>query len=231
MRTVKQFSPALLERFTRQGRGTGTFESFIPWHRVSRGDPASTGRSHLLTWRQRQRELLSDGEWVGCCFIMMHSGLIDAVEQFPLKLASAAHELRAWDASCGDDIYPGTLQIANSLGIRHPKVNGDGKSANWVMTTDHLAVVPGPEGRKALVAISLKPNPLADLAKRSKELLHIEKQYWNARGVQWLLITPDLFPESVGLALRRSCPWALGAPSPEADQRVAADISNSSFRL
>ena len=62
MRTTKRFTPAVLDRFKREGRGTGIFQDYIPWHKVSRGDPASSGRSHLVIWRSRLRELLSDGE-------------------------------------------------------------------------------------------------------------------------------------------------------------------------
>lgn len=77
MRTTKRFTPDVLDRFRREGRGTGVYTEYIPWHRVSRGDPASRGRSHLLNWRGRQRELLSDGELVMTLFVTMLPGIDD----------------------------------------------------------------------------------------------------------------------------------------------------------
>ncbi len=73
MRTEKRFTPKVLERFRREGRGTGTYSDYTPWHRVSRGDPSSKGRSHLIVWMDRQRELLSDQEWGGAEFRRLSS--------------------------------------------------------------------------------------------------------------------------------------------------------------
>ena len=84
MRTTKRFSPTVIARFLRQGRGEGIYEEYIPWHRVSRGDPASAGRSHLLMWRHRLRELLSDGELGEQLFATMLQNLDDSLEQFKL---------------------------------------------------------------------------------------------------------------------------------------------------
>ena len=85
MRTEKRFTPKVLERFQREGRGTGTYTDYVPWHRVSRGDPSSKGRSHLIVWMDRQRELLSDHEWGGLNFAGLVPGLIDLAEQFPIS--------------------------------------------------------------------------------------------------------------------------------------------------
>lgn len=68
MRTTKRFTPHVLDRFRKLGRGTGTYQNYIPWQRVGRSDPSSMGRSHLQMWNGRQRELLSDQEWVGVFF-------------------------------------------------------------------------------------------------------------------------------------------------------------------
>lgn len=81
MRTTKRFTPKVLARFKCQGRGTDTHQNYVPWHRVSCGDPASSGRSHLLMWRERLRELLLDGEHVAQLFATMLAYVDDVLEQ------------------------------------------------------------------------------------------------------------------------------------------------------
>jgi TnsA endonuclease N terminal len=211
MRTQKRFTPDLLERFVRTGRGTGTYTDYIPWHRVGRGDPASDGRSHLMMWRQRQRELLSDREWEGMLFVTMLGGLEDVREQHRLSLDDAVFELADYDVRCAGQIRPGTKAIAKNLGYKHPRVNGNGRSDDWVMTTDQVLVLRLPNGHLELLAVAYKPDGLA-LTRRKRELLALERAYWQERGVHWLLITPGIYSESVGLTLRRSAQWALGQP-------------------
>lgn len=213
MRTTKRFTPLVLDRFRRQGRGLGTFELYVPWHRVSRGDPASLGRSHLLMWRGRQRELLSDLELVGFCFATMVVKLRDDIrEQFPLSLEPAPHELSDYDVRYSAPAFEGTLAIAEKLGIKHPKTHGSGRSEPWVMTTDLLLTINGAgQDQPALIAIAIKSaNDLS--RKRTRELLQIEQGYWLVRGVRWLLITPDLYDRRVALTLRNTLPWGLGQP-------------------
>jgi hypothetical protein len=220
MRTQKRFTPALLERFTRIGRGTGTYQDYIPWHRVSRSDPSSIGRSHLMMWRERQRELLSDGEWVGLLFSTMLSNLLDVREQHKLSPEEGPFELALYDVRYGGKDYPGTRAIAKQLGIKHPRVNGDGTSDDWKMTTDQVLVLRLPSGQLELLAVAYKPDD-KKLTKRSLQLLAIEKAYWYSRGVTWLLITPALFDESVGLTLRRAVAWGLGTAVSTSDIAVA----------
>ena len=224
MRTTKRFTPTVLARFLRLGRGSGTFKDYTPWHRVGRSDPSSSGRSHLQMWNGRQRELLSDGEWVGLFFAISMKNLIDLTEQFPLSLEGGPHEISAYRADTSPSIYPGTLEIAKRLGIKHPRTNEKGSSANWVMTTDFLLVLQTPAKKLELLAIAFKPK--ADLKnKRTKDLLEIEREYWLVRGVTWLLITPELFDTQVALRLRDTMPWALGHAVPESDHSIAEAVT------
>ena len=203
MRTTKRFTPNLLDRFRALGRGTGTYDDYIPWHRLSRGDPASQGRSHLPMWRGRQRELLSDQELGGFHFTIMLPTLVDVREQFPLSLESNRHELADYDVRARAGYFPGTKEIAESLATKHPRVNGNGRSAPWVMTTDLLLCLRRPDRQLELLAIAIKSDKDAN-RKRSKELLLLEKAYWQARGVTWLLITPSLYDKREVLTLRRT---------------------------
>lgn len=222
MRTTKRFTPQVLQRFRRQGRGNGTFADYIPWHCVSRGDPASRGRSHLQMWRHRQCELLSDHEWSILLFVLMLLNLIDVREQFPLSHDEAAHELGAYRADAGDQRFPGTLSIARRLGFRHPVTAKGEESESWVMSTDFLLALRTELGAIELLAIAVKTEE-ESRDKRKRQLLAIEREYWLARGVTWLLITPALYDEEVGLNLRMQMPWMLGDPAPEAAQQIAAD--------
>jgi len=229
MRTEKRFTPKLVKRYLRERRGTGTYESYVPWHRVSRSDPSSRGRSHLMIWRERQRELLSDGEWTGLNFSTMLSNVVDLVEQFPLSLEDAIFELARWDIRVDDRLYPGTISIARELGIKHPILKELDEQVLWRPTTDLLLVMRTADGKLELLAVSCKPGSIDDLSRRARELLNLEKSYWAARNVHWILITPKEFEKSVGLTLRRIAPWALGEPSTPDDMAVAVNMARSMY--
>lgn len=225
MRTEKRFTPKALERFQREGRGAGTYSDYIPWHRVSRGDPSSKGRSHLIIWRNRQRELLSDQEWGGLNFAGMVPGLVDLVEQFPISQDSAPHELSRWQVGYGLKQFPGTLKIATKLGIKHPSLTEGDITHTWTSTTDLLLVVRHAGQGLELLAVSCKLS--STLSKRAKELLRLEKTYWNLRGVEWLLITPEQYEKSVGLTLRRSSPWGFDEPANISEIQLACRVVHS----
>lgn len=222
MRTERRFTPKVLERFLREGRGAGSYADYTPWHRVSRGDPSSKGRSHLIVWRDRQRELLSDQEWGGLNFAGLIPNLADLVEQYPISQDSASHDLSRWQVGCGLTKFPGTLEIARRLGIKHPALMDGDETHIWTSTTDLLLVVRNQRGNLVLLAVSCKPT--STLTKRAKELLRLEKTYWNLRGVEWLLITPEQYEERVGLTLRRSSPWGFDEPASATAMREACKV-------
>lgn len=223
MRTTKRFTPTILERFTKQGRGLGTFKNFLPWHRVGRGDPSSRGRSHIQMWNERQRELLSDKEWVGLFFSVLLKNLVDLVEQFPLSLTGSVHELSKYCVGAFQSTHPGTIELAERLEIRHPKITEIGRSSAWVMTTDIILVLKHATGKLELLAVAFKTNE--DFAnKRTKELLSLEREYWISRGVAWLLITPAQYDKRVEHRLRDTMPWAIADPVPETDILTASVI-------
>lgn len=222
MRTTKRFTPNVLARFEREGRGTGTYTDYLPWHRVSRGDPSSIGRSHLLNWEGRQRELLSDVEADVFRFSTVFGrDIVDIREQYKLSTESVLHELSAYDIRTPPDLYKGTLAIAQEMGIKHPITYGDGTKCDWVMTTDLLITLRNPDGSQRLLALSIKTKE--KLKRRSISLLALERAYWQARGVQWLLITPHLYEETVAMTMRRIAQWALGEPVSSADLEVAVE--------
>lgn len=222
MRTTKRFTPKVLERFGREGRGTGTHQDYIPWHRVTRGDPASSGRSHLLMWRGRLRELLSDGELHEQLFASMLPGVDDAIEQCKLDTQEAPHLLTAYGEGKPWELFPGTLTIADTLGIKHPITRDCQSSAPWVPSTDLVLIFRNELGKREVLALAFKP---AVESRRTTALLSLEREYWNARGVPWLLITPDLYDQRVALTLRRIAPWALGGTTSVEDRQITADVA------
>lgn len=222
MRTTKRFTPSLLEQFRRMERGQGVFGDYTPWHRVSRSDPSSYGRSHLLQGKDRQHELLSDHEWVAIMFAFMLSNQIDIREQFPLSTEANKHELRDYRTDIDDEVFPGTVVIAKTLGVKHPITTELDKSALWVMTTDLLIALRNSDGAIELLAVAIKT--VDELVKkRTRQLLAIEREYWVARDVTWLLLTPSLYDERVGLNLRMQMPWMLGDRTHAKDRHLAKE--------
>lgn len=227
MRTTKRFTALVLARFHKRGRGKGTFKRYSAWHQVTRGDPASRGRSHILFWMGRLRDLLSDGEWDEQLFATMLQKLLDSLEQYPLALTDAPHPLAAYVHMPGHVRCPGTKELAGKLGIKHPVIAEHGETTDWVMTTDLLLVLRGKDGQPELLALAFKP--AGKLTKRTKQLLRLEREYWLVRGATWLLITPDLYDERVALTLRRSEGWALGDEAPASARSAAVAVATALY--
>lgn len=226
MRTTKRFTPKVLARFEREGRGTGIYEDYLPWHRITRGDPSSRGRSHLLMWRSRLRELLSDGELVQQLFCTMLPDVDDALEQFPLALDTSAHPLSAYEPYVRRQDYPGVLALADQLGVRLATVSEGDARAPWRPTTDLLLITRAQGKRRQALALAFKPNR-EPLTTRKRQLLALEREYWLAREVPWLLITPDQYDSLVALTLRRIACWALADEEPMENRELACKCARS----
>lgn len=197
MRKKKSFTTAMLERFIKNNRSMGIKDDFRPWHQVTRSDPSSIGRSGRYVIDNRQVHTLSTVEYTAVLFATMSKDVVDIREQFALNLDPANHELNAYDDTYGR-FYPGTLEIARALGIKHPLIQ-DGSKKSWRMTTDILITL-NTNGVLSLIAVSCKTRPPEN--RRTKELLLIEKEYWRSRGVEWLLFTPDIYERGFANTLR-----------------------------
>ena len=217
MRKGIRFTPGRLAKWQAQGRGTGTREDYAPWHQVTRSDPASRGRSHLIVNIRfgRLHHFLSDLEMVAFGLAMMLPGIVEVREQFPLSFdrTPVAH---GGLIEVGDGC-DGTLAIAGELGVRHPRLNGAGESAPWVMTTDLVVDVCGEGEAPERIAVSVKPVDGAG-SPRSRELLEIEREYWRRRRVDWLLVTPAEYGSGVGNAVRAALPWVVSTAPFRAEQ-------------
>lgn len=210
MRKEKRFTPKLLKRYELEGRGVGIRTNYIPWHRVSRSDPSSRGRSHLQRVGDRQIELLSDVELLFLLFSKMLPNLEDCREQFPLAIDQKSHELSLYSIHAPEGNFKGTSQVANDLKIKHPICRDEKEIVIWTMTTDLLLTFKDSNNRFEMLALSIKKTN--DLSKREKQKLAIERQYWVSRNVQWLLLTPNLCHPLIIDLLSTTRGWGLSEP-------------------
>lgn len=207
MRTTKRFTPEVLRRFEREGRGKGILFEYLSWHRVSRSDPSSIGRSHITFREGFEHDQLSDLEH-SLLFAAVSTQPEDIRFQLPLHLRPHTHELNEYEGVSIPGTFPGTLDIAEELGIKAPVLRSSQETKEWISSTDMVLTYLQRYEMPRLIAISGKyPNDL--LERRKLELLRIECEYWTRRGVIWLLITIDEFERRVRETLMRSMAWGL----------------------
>lgn len=206
MRKGRRFTPQLLKKWRLIGRGTGFGSTYLPWHQVTRSDPGSRGRSHLLNWKfERLHHLLSDHEKVIFAFLTMLPDVTDVREQFPLPNESGVC-IRP-DPLDRAKLCIGTLEIAENFGFRHPVVRKDGVTEPWVMSTDYLVDLLLPNGKTDFLAICVKSDEELE-NDRKMELLQIEREYWLRQNIHWLLLTPRLYDKAIVSGLLAGMAWA-----------------------
>lgn len=210
MRTIRRFTPNLIRKWsTDHLRGIGTHSDYLPWHQVSRSDPASLGRSHLTycPLKKRMRHQLSDNEQVVLGLILMIPDQFDIREQYPLATHEHLHELSKYNQNYHLVVSSGTVDYANSLGIRPPKVKSKNDQEHWRLTTDFVITLKCGDSYQ-LIGIACKEMKEL-LNKRKRDLLTIEKHYWESEGGQWLLITEQQIDPYVRSTILRSLSWVI----------------------
>lgn len=208
MRKGRRFTPRLLERWEKQGRGTGCGADYQPWHQVTRSDPSSRGRSHLLYVNSgRLVHLLSDAEYVAFAFATMCIDVVEIREQYQLPTTSGLH---GGHSGSTDGWVEGTEAIAEALGLRHPALRQGGVTRAWSMTSD-LVLILGSSHPNPGLAISVKYDE--ELKQhRTMELLRLESEFWRRQAIPWLLLTPRLYDRASQGVLRAGLPYVLGQP-------------------
>lgn len=211
MRKGKRFTPSLLNSWKQKGRGEGVGSNYSAWHSITRGDPGSIGKSRIQNNNAfgRSMDYLSDSEFAAFCFATMLPDVIDIREQYPLYLDEHQCDISKYLANKLSITALGTIEIAEILGFPHPVVRKNGEVANWTFTTDLLITINHPIDGLKLIAISVKDISPNLLSARQKELLVIEREYWARQGVQWLLITPEVFCKSVVVTLKSYAAYAI----------------------
>jgi|HigsolmetaAR202D_1030399.scaffolds.fasta_scaffold01122_6 hypothetical protein len=164
-----QFSEAKIQKYLKEGRGTGDGANYRPWLTVY--DVPSTGRSHRVYGIKTGRihYLLSDGEWKSFIRFEFDDTVLDIREQFPLDRRQ-------------------TMQAACKLGYKHP-ITTDGTP--YVMTIDFL-LTRRVGDRLALEALSFKYNP-AELKERETQLHEIAAECVQSNGLTLRFIDETYF--------------------------------------
>lgn len=172
-------------QYFEQGRGTGSGPDYLPFLQVERAGFQSRGRSHLVFNDSfgRQHHLLSDLELLNFLWAWSLKP-IDLREQFPLQI----YEFDPLFSFRGQPAK-GSLEIAKSLGFRHPHIT---KSEPRVMTTDLL--VSFSDGTHLAIHAKYE-NDLVNSPERASELRKIEKHYWLDRGVRFVIMDEQPFTE------------------------------------
>lgn len=174
-------------------------------------------------WRNRLRELLSDGELGEQLFATMLPDLDDSLEQYRLPPEDAPHPLAAYGERDAHTLFPGTEKLARKLGIKHPILHDGDESVLWKPTTDLLLIIKPKGLAHRLLALAFKPRGW-NMSRRTRQLLSLEREFWLCRDIEWLLITPDLYDARVALTLRRIACWALGEEAPVEVRLIATRV-------
>jgi hypothetical protein len=163
-----------IARFQKQGRGEGAGAEYRPWLQVQ--DVPSTGRVRRASGRVTGRihHLLSDIEWRAFLIYDWGDDTVDIREQFPLNRDE-------------------TRRLASALGIRHP---ADTQTRTDTVMTTNLVIDVRRAGGVEMLARTVKTSGDLD-ARRTREKLLIERDYWVARGVDWGVVTERDIPKAL----------------------------------
>lgn len=159
-------------RFEARGRGKGTGADYLPWLRIQ--DVPSKGLStRVVGWKTgRIHHFLSQLELLYYYVLEWSRIVLDIREQYPLLPLEE------------------TISIAQSCGIKHPVHPKTEKPV--VFTTDFLLTV-SLDGKAVTHARTIKYAAALDSVKTLKKL-EIERRYWEARGIDWGIVTEHDIP-------------------------------------
>ncbi len=166
---------AKIQRFIKEGRGQGTGKDYIPWIKTS--DYSSKGRSTRIHGIKTYRihHLHSDNQLRAFLIFENSDNVIDIRESYPL--------LRVMEV------------IDDKDGLRFDKFT-DNDGNPLVICTNFLLTIRDGTGEEKLIARSVKNT--SELTKKiTLEKLEIERRYWEARGVDWQIVTEKQLPRQL----------------------------------
>jgi len=175
--TKRQTSEEAIQRLIREGRGQKELADYLPWLTV-RDVPSHGSSTRRKGWKTgRVHHVLSKLERKFFYVLEWSKIVVDIREQYPLLPL--------------DD----TLAIAKKYGFDHPAIpnKDDPKTLDpVVMTTDFLIILTV-DGKRIEQARTVKyaddlqsPNVL--------QKLEIERRYWEARQINWGIVTEHDIP-------------------------------------
>lgn len=172
-----------IERHIANGFGAGAGADYVPWLRVQ--DVPSRGRSWKIQGAKIDRihHLLSDLERAYFLLCEFSEDVVDIREQYPLLPVDR------------------TQAIARAIGVRYPRYKTT--SVPMVMTTDFLLSVKQPNGDVRSVARTIKyqQDLQGKACARTLEKLEVERRFWMSQGVDWSIVTEELFTPDLILNL------------------------------
>lgn len=176
----RSFTPELLARRLRQGRGRGHGKDYRPWLTV-RDVPSRGLSSRVRGWKTcRVHHFLSQLELSYFYTLEWSIPVIDIREQYPLLPQQS------------------TLDIADRLKIKHPT---DPKTKlPIVMTTDFLIDILV-DGKIQQRARTVKMSDALS-SRRTLEKLEIERLYWEELGVDWGIVTEREIPRDLAANIK-----------------------------
>ncbi|AEM79500.1 heteromeric transposase endonuclease subunit TnsA [Thermoanaerobacter wiegelii] len=161
------------KRFLKEGRGRGEGKDYKPWLTVQ--DFPSKGRCHrIFGWKTgRIHHLFTDSEARFFYLLEWEDSVIDIREHFPLL------DYGDW--------------VQDREDLRFDLFTDKKSGTTYVISTSFLITVKDHDGNVRYVARSLKA--ASELEKRiSLERLEIERRYWQARGIDWGIVTNKDIP-------------------------------------
>jgi len=171
----RKMDESVIERRIKEGRGQGRGKDYKPWLIVQ--DVPSTGlATRILGWTTgRVHHLFSVLELKDFLTKDWANHVVDIREQFPLLPIEE------------------TLAIAQRCGIRYPTVPGTKQPI--VLTTDFVVTIAnGLEHIEQARAIKYS----VDLSsQRTLEKLELERRYWQARNIDWGIVTERDIPHAL----------------------------------
>ncbi|EGD49572.1 TnsA endonuclease [Ruminiclostridium papyrosolvens DSM 2782] len=163
------------QRFINEGRGQGTGAEYKPWLTIN--DYPSMGRvSRILGWKTgRVHHLFTDLQARYFYLLEWADQVMDIRECFPLLNADEVIQNKAGlDFQCFCDKKTGTP---------------------YVLQTTFLITLRTINGKEQIIARTVKAQ--SELEKRlTLESLEIQRRYWDAKGIDWGVITNKDIPVS-----------------------------------
>ncbi len=187
-----EWSAEKYKRFLKEGRGQGEGRDYKPWLTVQ--DFPSKGRCHrIFGWKTgRIHHLFTDSEARFFYLLEWEDAVLDIREHFPLL------DFDEWVQDIDD--------------LRFDLFTDRKSGARYVISTSFLITVKTQDLKVRYMARSLKA--ASELEKKiSLERLEIERRYWQARDIDWGILTNKDIP----VAKAKNIEWVHSARYAYAD--------------
>lgn len=170
----QQWTQEKINQYIREGRGQGIGSNYQPWTKTN--EFSSIGRVSRVFGIKTQRihHLQSDNQFRAFLIFEWCDKVIDIRESFPLV------------------DFKKTVDDVDDL--RFDKFTDKTSGVEMVLTTNFVLTVKNEMGNEVLYARSIKNQ--SELSRsHTIERLEMERRYWNAKGIDWKIITNHQIPK------------------------------------